>query len=84
MHRAFRACRWKGPLCVVLLCSRGPGRVHRQKYPTQPGVRRWQTKDGDAPKAHTRAFEGHIAQYGILMEEQKGRLFVSDASKGRL
>jgi hypothetical protein len=39
------------------------------------------TKDGDAPKAHTRAFEGHIAQYGILMEEQKGRLLLSATSR---
>jgi hypothetical protein len=38
-------------------------------------------KDGEAPKAHTRAFEGHIAQYGILMEERKGQLFLAEASK---
>ena len=39
------------------------------------------TKDGEVPKAHTRAFEGHLARHGILMEEQKGRLFLSGASK---
>lgn len=39
------------------------------------------TKDGDVPKAHTRAFEGYLAQYGIIMEEQKGMALVSEESK---
>lgn len=39
------------------------------------------TKDGEAPKAHTRAFEGYLAQHGIIMEEQKGMALVSEESK---
>lgn len=39
-------------------------------------------KDGEVPKAHTRAFEGYISRYGIIMQDHKGRSFLSDASKG--
>lgn len=39
------------------------------------------TKDGETPRAHTRAFEAHLMQHGIVMNEPKGMAFVSKASK---
>ena len=38
-------------------------------------------KDGSVPKAHTSEFEKEIAQHGILMDDYKGQVFVSEASK---
>ena len=38
-------------------------------------------KDGSVPKAHTSEFEKKIARHGILMDNYKGQVFVSEASK---
>ena len=38
-------------------------------------------KDGSVPKAHTSEFEKQIAQHGIFMDDYKGQVLVSEASK---
>ena len=38
-------------------------------------------KDGSVPRAHTSEFETELAKHGILMDEYKGQVFVSEASK---
>ena len=38
-------------------------------------------RDGSVPKAHTSEFEKEIARHGILMDDYKGQVFVSEASK---
>jgi hypothetical protein len=40
-----------------------------------------QTKDGEVPKADTPVFEAELAKHGIIMDEVKGDMFASEASK---
>lgn len=39
------------------------------------------TRDGDVPRAHTPASENQLAKFGILIDEYKGSLFLSNDSK---